>query len=767
MQSEELEPGHIVYYAGHGLSVVVGKKHFSYPGMGAVKQSAFEVRNIRNMDVPISILESRVSPSVMRFPASKEMLMDALDIARQKKFIPLPFSNIEKDATKTLALNDPKDIALTIRSLLAPYDALDKSLADVTFANRKLVLKGIDLLADDLSMASGLTFGASKDHILSLFATSKPMDVWPALAQEEKPILLEDQVFENAFGITREQALDLDKNPIKTAPGRQDGRVRNEAQLIINAALEQNAASKISDAVKKHLAERPNKQDGFNKILSFAPKRGEAREMLDFAFLKLEEKFFKALSLYALVKAEHRHSISQIADVMALPEEKVSAIINEAAQLYIKAAKNGKRMHYISTFEQNISDAQVGSVVKEAQMSMRPVEKDAPSDVFDETKHSALLSIISDRGPMKGSFVLVADILPADQLKAFAAVLLSKKENRVTIASFAETEGLVESAVRQSLKEALLVFREKAVEANRATYITKEMCEICPEISDSLVFRMRAKQVEEKTEFYTDGKNDEPSERNENSTLHYSLREEIQSDILLEVSEEDALICRMRENSFDAEILAALGSIYKEKGDIHGAIRLYGAALDLADDIDYAVSQNLQKLEGEAGYNYSSDVHFSELEMHLQERMNERLGVRPDFANNFSQTQDEPVIHSDVFDRAPSDQKVPHVTYAIPAEALKVGQRLKMVFKQTASGELEVSMEVELTSNTHTAEEAKPVHKMNGFDHGSGFLHRENGNLSARFYQKADGSSVLHVEPNSQDVGRENRSNGVGPKIIR
>lgn len=615
MDQDKFQPGEIVYYGGHGLSIVVGRKSAS--NSDQTQSQLLEIRTARNLRVPIHILESRIGSTSVRRLSTKNNITEALGIFGQPQVGNAPplASYSDREAAKILSSTAPSDLVNAVKIAIGDGKNLKGNFSHFAAAKRNFVFKVIELLADELSIISGLSHREAREHIGSLASSKKSADVWPAQANEQYIGMLDERTFKDIFGLSLQQGENLEENPPS---------IKHTQRLEIDSLVR-----KVSK----------NKQDVVN------PAEQEA-----------------------------------IPDPKAPSEE-----------------------------------------LKETGQDVRI------QDIPD------ILSVLPSRGPTRGAFFLIKDELDDETLKAFTLVFLSQRELRETIESYSAKAGLPEEALRDILKVATLTFAEKAATAGYAYYITQEMRSLYPDVEKyAAEKRQRAKRVR-KGEADKNEAQEESADHIDNADI---------TDLGVD-HDENGLIERIRIHGFDEESLKALGSCYEKRDDLHAALRFYGAALDLSENgaLDHRTLQKLHAIQERLGYVYDTDIHFSELEMHLQERMNtpedDILDMPAIGYNPVSNTESSGLER----ENHKANTSLPHVTYAIPAEALKPGQRLKMTFTSSASGALEVTMEVQISGDGKPdLEDTKairtPKSKMNGHDTKNG------GFIDVAFERSADGSHL-------------------------
>lgn len=780
-------PGSFVYTAGRGLGILLGKKTMIIESLGDSRHSFWDIRGLRNLQSPHAIPVEKINNGSIRSLANKETLIAAFD----RIINPTPLGNISHSSrvstfTKGVASANPSDVAQVIGALTKRYRDGKSTILSVSKQDRDIVEQAADLLADDLAMASGLSFAAAVEHIYHLAFSAKPANLWPLQARDAKPSMLDEETFKTAFGIDFDQAEDLDTYHPVIEPKdivTPDGRSRDKSTQSILSFLERGAATVMSPKLQKNLGRNLHMQPLFQEIAALSPSHGIAKTALEFAFMHLGPKQIQALAYTDLVRADERLSPSDLAVKLAISEDDAETLIVQSRQHYIDAAeKKNKRI-----FADLIGKTKMDRV--EQDIKVKPYQystKDQETKCSEENKDTYALytASVSDRGPGRGSFELAAATMDAHSFAVITPLYFIARDKRPTMEELAKKMNVSNTQIEQDVKKAIKEFADQAVAIERRTYISLDMAAVNPDVAELRVARQWKKKSNEavlleegsspsgasKPQTFTSPKSideedelspeieaiteEQPASEN-NTQPHEEPEIEIidrntpDIDLKQNVPDEDDVLDHIRNNGFDSKSLENLGVIYEAKNEWQHALYLYGAALDLNEDGDLWLGQRVERMEEKLGYQYSTEKHFSFIETFIQERLDnvplEDNIINAEFvevSSEESPATSEPQQNYIFEQPHPADQSnrqttpaqvLPRISYGIPAEALVPGQRLKMVFTQSHNGSMEVTMEVEIVK----AEGGKSHIRSNGLD--------ANDGLDVAFEATANGQTYVSI----------------------
>jgi RNA polymerase-interacting CarD/CdnL/TRCF family regulator/tetratricopeptide (TPR) repeat protein len=860
MTAEDILPGALVYYPKHGLSVVVGKKTIDLsqlPGVtGPASYDVWELRVIDNPHTPISIPSNKILTSGIRKPASKEEILaamtDILDI-KGSRVLHL-HGDKEKQLQPKLSASVPKEVALALTTLTAKHKGTAIHFGSLPNTHKMMALNAVKLLADDLSMASGLSFGAAKSHIAELSLSKAYLPVWPPQALSPKEPKLDEDTFLEAFGITFEQAMDLDANPPKVPEksNAPDGRVKDTLTQILVTSIDEGSSTGIPTDVKRFFIKHPEYQRAFEEVAQSSPLRGLNKKAMEIAIKTLQLNEFYVLAWHVLVKPEARKTLEDISGHLNISVSDAVSLREKAISKFKQEAINAKREDLIRQVQNDISYTHnlAHNLTSDEGISESVSAEDGKISILQQNKrlYDELEPITPSRGPVKGGFHLAGAYLRPEEFKIFSSVFLLRTDHCQTLESYAQTNGLRLDAARLLLQGAVRTFGHMAQKHHRTSYITNGMVEICPELAE---LRKTREQIA-KTDISDFDEIIKPElkpfvEReigNISSTgvasklfkiascmltpdtfrvyvpvelrrkeLQISLETVAQElglsmpdavalrDQAIDIIQseldrqgyvfknafraltsstcpakkaakapdvvwaqpakdvetphsgndvtsdthtgrcEDDIYAGIKINGFDSKSLGELGEIYQRQGKLDLALAFYGAANDLSDN-DPKLRAKLEIIEDICNTAYDPEAHFATAESFIQAKLNEGIEQPIPFIQDHEPSEEPAeVIEPSSSHRSRSErvfatathERIPQVTYAIPAEALVFGQRLKMTFNYCSNGSMEVTLEVEVAA----ASASKPNGSARHHNAANG---KGNGMLRAEFHQ--DGSTA-------------------------
>ena len=479
MKTADLRTGLIVYKNGHGITIVVGKKTAT---IGGQQINTWELRALNNIGVSISVPQGRTETSGLRHFFDRDGLSESLALLANRK---QHFKNSLKHNTDNLddLINsgNPKDIAFAIRKIFHTYNIKNKSMNTAQQKIAELAKRAITLLAEDLSMASGLSIPAARDHIFDLVLAERAIDVWPIQAKAAKSNIIDADVFEEVFQITLAQADDLNRYPpiITLRGGAQNGN-KSTTQEIINF-LERESAAKISKAVKSFLPSHEGKQVYFQEIIPLATQWGSSREAIQFALTHLSDaNEFYALSAYFLVRENARMSLPEIAQKLNIPETDMKDILDSAIKNFKDSAQLKRETSLLSLITKKMETIKMGAETKNAERG----------SLYEESS-----ALVADKGFNRYMFSFAADALTDEQLNLMTHKFFAKYENRKTDEQLAELYGITSAELAKRTQDSILALTRKAVETDKHSYITRDMLEMCPEAMSLFEGGKKARQT--------------------------------------------------------------------------------------------------------------------------------------------------------------------------------------------------------------------------------------------------------------------------------
>lgn len=262
VMTSALAPATYVIYPGHGLCVVSAHRNFTYDGL------SFPAVEFRPKKTPATVVTkpiSRLWESGVRPPANPEEIeagLKAVFSSGRKKRAGGMWSKRKATYEAQISLGDVRSLAAVVCDIFAPYKKKDTPLPrggkysgeiNISYSERQIVEKVLDLLGEEISLVTGLTETGARQEVLQCalipgYAShlSLPKGVNALDRMEEKQ-------FKAMFGVSTKQAANGDARTLAVAtmkPREQDGNLYTPRSVLRVVAEPKNPPHRAMEKTK-------------------------------------------------------------------------------------------------------------------------------------------------------------------------------------------------------------------------------------------------------------------------------------------------------------------------------------------------------------------------------------------------------------------------------------------------------------------------------------------------------------------------------------
>jgi hypothetical protein len=468
---QTLTPGQLTYFSGYGLSIVIGKKIQTVIGMGP--QIMWGLQPIYDASTPIFISEIQAQKRTRAFLSQEEIENFYKRLAQKNlNFIASIPVNEEKFLGEKLSSLSPTIVADTLIGLIdSAKGKTSVNLEKVIAKYKSYIEKAARLLASDLAVASGLSLRAAYEHILSIAVapTNNPIKIWPLHAISPKASHLDDDVFEEIFGINKDQALDLNAHPV-----RPDISIPN---LI--RALNEGSTNGVSEKTRKEVSIDNEKENVLTRLMPLAPQRGAMTNLMDKILPLFDAKTFQIVSLYALVLSEHRLSVPELAEEFNTEESEIRSLLKDSLKKIIEHPEI--QLNNVARVNLNNSLTSLETRKPKKQISTSQTLPSEIQAILDREQN-----FLNHNYFLKKLIFLSTQLLNAEQFEIFLALDFRSKDYPISPDDLATT-------LNKTVKEVILT-------RNEASWILRQELERRDEIPKRKFKALDPYEIENKEE---------------------------------------------------------------------------------------------------------------------------------------------------------------------------------------------------------------------------------------------------------------------------
>lgn len=501
VMTSAIAPASYVIYPGQGLCVVSAHLNFTYDG---VTYPAVEFRSVKSPASAMTKPVARLFESGVRAPA------DPADIEKGLKAV---FSSRKKSAggiwskkkaayDAHIASGDVRNLASVLRDIFSPHrkdstpapvDGKYSGEISISYSERQIVEKVLDLLGEEISLVTGLTETDTRQKLLQCALV--PGYASRISLPKDADILdrMEEGQFQAMFGRSSHQAaeaghtLSVEKmkvrDPASYTPQpalrtisepKKPPRPAKEKSKPVKAA--RAPAPKLQPVNDNDMAEvRDDNRDLLLAELPYSAKPGSLRSLLLRSAKILAPDKFRIIAQSLLRAPADRASLEKIAADMDRPLDEVTALRKEAEKilglkLEVSPPKPRAPISHARYARWEETERRAATpkapVEKAPRVPKERLSKEEKILFGIPEKNRGLFSAespnVSLRGLERGVFLKSAAILEPDEFRVFTQSVLRLRAQRVDYGTLAQE-------MNRSLEEVIEI-RNRAAEQLRLAF---------------------------------------------------------------------------------------------------------------------------------------------------------------------------------------------------------------------------------------------------------------------------------------------------------
>lgn len=501
VMTSAIAPASYVIYPGQGLCVVSAHLNFTYDG---VTYPAVEFRSVKSPASAMTKPVARLFESGVRAPA------DPADIEKGLKAV---FSSRKKSAggiwskkkaayDAHIASGDVRNLASVLRDIFSPHrkdstpapvDGKYSGEISISYSERQIVEKVLDLLGEEISLVTGLTETDTRQKLLQCALV--PGYASRLSLPKDADILdrMEEGQFQAMFGRSSHQAaeaghtLSVEKMKVRdpasyTPPPalrtisepKAPPRPAKEKSKPVKAA--RAPAPKLQPVNDNDMAEvRDDNRDLLLAELPYSAKPGSLRSLLLRSAKILAPDKFRIIAQSLLRAPADRASLEKIAADMDRPLDEVTALRKEAEKilglkLEVSPPKPRAPISHARYARWEETERRAATpkapVEKAPRVPKERLSKEEKILFGIPEKNRGLFSAespnVSLRGLERGVFLKSAAILEPDEFRVFTQSVLRLRAQRVDYGTLAQE-------MNRSLEEVIEIRNRAAEKLDAAT----------------------------------------------------------------------------------------------------------------------------------------------------------------------------------------------------------------------------------------------------------------------------------------------------------
>lgn len=476
VMTSAIAPASYVIYPGHGLCVVSAHLNFTYDG---VTYPAVEFRPVKSPASAMTKPVARLFESGVRAPADPGDIEKDLKAAfsSRKKSAGGMWSKKKAAYEAHIASGDVRNLASVLRDIFSPYkkdstpapvDGKYSGEISISYSERQIVEKVLDILSEEISLVTGLTETDSRQKLLQCALV--PGYASRLSLPKDADILdrMEEGQFQAMFGRSSRQAaeaghtLSVEKMKVRDpAPYTPQSALRtiSEPKKPPRPAKEKSKPVKAARAPApkpqpvndNDMAEvRDDNRDLLLAELPYSAKPGSLRSLLLRSAKILSPDKFRIIAQSLLRAPADRASLQKIAADMDRPLDEVTALRKEAEtilglKLEVSPPKPRAPISHARYARWEETERRAATPKASVEKAPRvPKERLSKEEKIlfglperNRASFSAESPNVPLRGLERGIFLKAAAILQPDEFRVFTQSVLRAGENRVDYGTLA------------------------------------------------------------------------------------------------------------------------------------------------------------------------------------------------------------------------------------------------------------------------------------------------------------------------------------------